>query len=186
MRICKNLIWALVVALFAGCAPSGNQQEGQLAERDTTKKDWALVIHGGAGTISKDKPDSVVKAYKNDLSEALSVGEEILKNGGTSLDAVENVINYLEDNPRFNAGKGAVFTHDGDHELDAAIMVGNTTNAGTITGVTTVKNPISLARMVMEKSKHVMFAGSGAEVFADEMGVERVEQDYFHTQSRYE
>lgn len=186
MRIYKNLIWALVVALFTGCAPSGNQQEGQLVEQDTTKKDWALVIHGGAGTISKDKPDSVVKAYKNDLSEALSVGEEILKNGGTSLDAVENVINYLEDNPRFNAGKGAVFTHDGNHELDAAIMVGNTTNAGTITGVTTVKNPISLARLVMEKSKHVMFAGSGAEAFADEMGVERVDQDYFHTQSRYE
>jgi len=149
------------------------------------KKDWALVIHGGAGTISKDKPDSVVQAYKADLSEALSIGEEILREGGSARDAVEQVINYLEDNPKFNAGKGAVFTHDGEHELDAAFMVGNTREAGAITGVKTVKNPISLARLVMEKSKHVMFASEGAEKFADEMGVERVDQEYFYTEHRY-
>lgn len=182
----KNLIWALIVALFVGCAQSGNQQRTfEDVQQDATKKDWALVIHGGAGTISKDKPDSVVEAYENDLSEALSVGEEILKNGGSSLDAVENVINYLEDNPRFNAGKGAVFTHEGAHELDAAIMVGNSREAGTITGVRTVKNPISLARIVMENSKHVMFAGDGAEEYASEMNVERVNQDYFYTENRY-
>jgi beta-aspartyl-peptidase (threonine type) len=182
----KNLIWSLVFVLFTGCAQSGNQQDMQQAvQQDTTKKDWALVIHGGAGTISKDRPDSVIKGYQDDLSEALSVGEEILKNGGSSLDAVENVINYLEDNPRFNAGKGAVFTHEGDHELDAAIMVGNSREAGTITGVRTVKNPISLARLVMENSKHVMFSSDGAEEFASEMGVERVNQDYFYTESRY-
>lgn len=179
----KQLIGILTVALLMGCAQSdGTQNESQ---RDTTQKDWAIVIHGGAGTISKDKPDSVVQAYKHDLDKALSIGEEILKKGGASIDAVEKVINYLEDNPRFNAGKGAVFTHDGSHELDAAIMVGDTRNAGTITGVKTVKNPISLARLVMEKSKHVMFAADGAEKFADKMGVERVNQDYFYNESRY-
>lgn len=150
------------------------------------KKEWAIAIHGGAGTISKDKPDSVVQDYESDLNEALSIGKEILANGGTALDAVEKTINYLEDNPKFNAGKGAVFTHDGEHELDAAIMVGNTRQAGAVTGVKTVKNPISLARLVMEKSKHVMFATGGAEQFATEMGVERVDQEYFYTEHRYE
>lgn len=170
----------LAVLLMVGCA----QESG--SEQDTTKKDWAIVLHGGAGTISKDLPDSVKQSYMDDLGEALSIGEEALANGESSLDVVEMVINYLEDNPKFNAGKGAVFTHEGTHELDAAIMVGNTQNAGAITGVTTVKNPISLARMVMENSKHVMFAGEGAEEYADEMDVERVNQDYFYTEKRYE
>ena len=183
MRFGKQIIGMLVAVLVVGCTQPGDQQ--QSTERDTIKKDWALVIHGGAGAISEDRPDSVKKAYKADLDEALSVGEEILKNGGSSLDAVESVINYLEDNPRFNAGKGAVFTHDGGHELDAAIMLGNTREAGTITGVRTVKNPISLARDVMENSKHVMFAADGAETYADEMDVERVNQDYFYTEKRY-
>lgn len=179
----KQLIGILVAALVLGCAKTDDQQ--QSTDRDTTKKDWAIVLHGGAGAISKDKPDSVKKAYKAALDSALAVGEGILQDGGKAIDAVENVINYLENNPRFNAGKGAVFTHDGGHELDAALMVGNTRNAGTITGVRTVKNPISLARMVMEESKHVMFAGDGAEEFADKMEVERVNQDYFYTEDRY-
>jgi beta-aspartyl-peptidase (threonine type) len=183
MGLIKHFAGIVIVALLVGCAQSDGGK--QVAKQDTVKKDWALVIHGGAGAISKDRPDSVKQAYLADLDEALSIGEEILKNGGTSLDAVEKVINYLENNPRFNAGKGAVFTHDGEHELDAAIMVGNTREAGTITGVKTVKNPISLARMVMENSKHVMFAAEGAEKYADEMGVERVNQDYFYTESRY-
>lgn len=178
----KYFIGLLTIVVFVSCTQSSGEET---SKQDTTQKDWALVLHGGAGTISKDKPDSVVKAYKQDLNEALSIGEEILKNGGSSLDAVESVINYLENNPKFNAGKGAVFTHDGDHELDAAIMAGNTREAGTITGVTSVKNPISLARLVMENSKHVMFAGEGAEKYATEMGVERVNQDYFYTESRY-
>ena len=135
--------------------------------------------------MSKDMPDSAKQAYQADLNEALSIGEEILKEGGSSLDAVEKVIMYLEDNPKFNAGKGAVFTHDGSHELDAAIMAGHSLNAGAVTGVKTVKNPISLARLVMEHSKHVMFAGEGAEQYADEMDVERVTQDYFYTERRY-
>lgn len=178
----NNMIWALVVLLFAGCTAG----ESSDIEQDTTKKEWAIVIHGGAGAISKDKPDSVKQAYKEDLDEALSIGEEILANGGSALDAVESVINYMENNPRFNAGKGAVYTHEGRHEMDAAIMIGNTREAGTITGVTTVKNPISLARKVMEESKHVMFAGEGAEAFADKVDVERVPNSYFDTKARYE
>jgi len=178
MKFWKPLIFVMAMGLMLGCSNTGNQQ-------DTTKKDWALVIHGGAGTISKDKPDSVVTAYQNDLNEALSIGEDILADDGSALDAVESTINYMEDNPRFNAGKGAVFTHDGGHELDAAIMVGNSREAGTITGVKTVKNPISLARIVMENSKHVMFAGDGAEEYANQFDLERVNQDYFYTEQRH-
>ena len=151
----------------------------------TKKKDWALVIHGGAGTISKDRPEAEKKAYKAALDSALAIGEDILKNGGKSIDAVEKVINYMENNSRFNAGKGAVFTSEGGHELDAGIMIGNTREAGAVTGVTTVKNPITLARKVMEESKHIMFSGPGAEEFAGQVGVERVNQDYFYTEGRY-
>lgn len=183
MGLKKQLIGVLAVVLLAGCMQSKGGNEN--LQRDTTKKDWAIVVHGGAGAISKDKPDSVKQAYRAAMDSALTIGENILKNGGKSIDAVEQVINYLENNPMFNAGKGAVFTHEGGHELDAAIMVGNTRNAGTVTGVRTVKHPISLARLVMEKSKHVMFAGEGAEEFADRMGVERVNQKYYYTEDRY-
>lgn len=169
--------------LFAGCA--GENGNGD-ASSDTEQKEWALVLHGGAGVISQDLPDSVKEGYMNSLEEALVIGEDILREGGSAEDAVEQVINYLEDNPRFNAGKGAVFTHEGGHELDAAFMVGNTREAGAITGVTTVKNPISLARKVMENSRHVMFSGEGAEEYADQMEVERVNQDYFFTEHRHE
>lgn len=175
----NRIVGLLVLTLTIGCTQS------EPGAQDMQKKEWALALHGGAGVISKDLPDSVKQGYMDDLNEALGIGENILADGGSALDAVEQVINYLEDNPKFNAGKGAVFTHDGGHELDAAFMVGNDRNAGAITGVTTVKNPISLARMVMENSRHVMFAGEGAEEFADEMGVERVNQDYFYTEKRY-
>lgn len=179
MKLVQLALSALIGIAMINCNNPAEEQNNQ------QKKEWAIAIHGGAGTISKDKPDSVVKAYKDDLNEALAIGKEILKNGGSALDAVEKTIIYLEDNPRFNAGKGAVFTHEGEHELDAAIMIGNTRKAGAITGVKTVKNPISLARLVMERSKHVMFATGGAEQFATEMGVERVDQEYFYTESRY-
>lgn len=181
----KRCIWILGLLLLAGCAQQEDNQNAEISPADTTQKEWALVLHGGAGVISKDMPDSVKQDYQQDLDEALSIGEGILKEGGSALDAVEQVINYLEDNPKFNAGKGAVFTHDGSHELDAAIMVGNTRSAGAITGVKTVKNPISLARLVMENSRHVMFATEGAEQYAGEMDVERVNQDYFYTERRY-
>jgi beta-aspartyl-peptidase (threonine type) len=172
-----------VLGLIVGCA--GSSGESGSSGEDIQQKEWAIVLHGGAGVIPKDLPDSVKQSYMNDLNQALSIGEEALRNGEPALDVVEKVIRYLEDNPKFNAGKGAVFTHEGAHELDAAIMVGNTRQAGAVTGVKTVKNPISLARMVMEHSEHVMFAGEGAEAFASEMGLERVDQDYFHTEHRY-
>ncbi len=178
MGLGKKFIGLLAVLIVVGCTQSDAQQENK-------QKEWALALHGGAGAISEDRPDSVKQAYFDDLDEALTIGEDILSNGGSAEDAVEKVINYLEDNPRFNAGKGAVFTHDGEHELDAAFMVGNTREAGTVTGVKTVKNPISLARKVMETSEHVMFATEGAERYADKVGVERVDQDYFYTESRY-
>ena len=183
----KGLITVCVLMLAIGCTGNGNQETNQAEEGNSNmeKKDWAIVIHGGAGAISKDKPDSMKKAYMNDLDEALTMGEDALRNGEKAVDVVEKVINYLEDNPKFNAGKGAVFTSEGGHELDAAMMVGNTRNAGAVTGVKTVKNPISLARMVMENSKHIMFAGEGAEEYAGKMGLERVNQDYFYTEGRY-
>ncbi|TVQ02828.1 MAG: isoaspartyl peptidase/L-asparaginase [Balneolaceae bacterium] len=146
---------------------------------------WALALHGGAGTISPDMPDSLKQQYYDGLQQALRVGEIILKDGGSALDAVEMVVRNLEDNPLFNAGRGSVFTIDGKHELDAAIMDGSTLAAGALTGLTTVKNPVSLARIVMEESPHIFFSGPGAEEFANQTGVERVENSYFHTETRY-
>ena len=178
------LTMLLSAVLVAGCAQNADQQKDN-ENGDMNKKEWAIVIHGGAGAISKDKPEEMKTAYKAALDSALTMGETALKNGEKGVDVVEKVINYLEDNPKFNAGKGAVFTSEGGHELDAAIMVGNSRKAGTITGVTTVKNPISLARKVMENSKHIMFAGQGAEEYAGKVGVERVNQDYFYTEGRY-
>lgn len=148
--------------------------------------EWALALHGGAGAISQDMPDSVKEQYYDGLEQAVRTGQIVLRDGGSALDAVEQVVRNLENNPLFNAGKGAVFTIDGTHELDAAIMDGSTLQAGALTGLTTVKNPVSLARIVMEESNHIFFSGQGAEQFADETDIERVENDYFSTQSRYE
>ncbi|NOZ04294.1 MAG: isoaspartyl peptidase/L-asparaginase [FCB group bacterium] len=146
-----------------------------------------IAIHGGAGTILKENmsPEKE-EAYRSKLTEALLVGYEILKEGGSSLDAVEKAINILEDSPLFNAGKGAVFTNSGTNELDASIMDGKTLNAGAVAAVKHIKNPISLARLVMEKSPHVMLAGEGAEVFAEKQGVKPVAQDYFYTARRWQ
>jgi len=180
-NIMIRFIFLLYLSLFTAISFVNS-----LSAQDTVEKNWALALHGGAGTISKELPDSIKQNYFDALDEALVLGEKILKEGGSSLDAVEQVINYLEDNPLFNAGKGSVFTSEGKHELDAAFMHGNTLKAGAVTGVTTVKNPVSLARKVMEESVHIFFSGAGAEKFADEMAVKRVENDHFHTQRRYE
>jgi beta-aspartyl-peptidase (threonine type) len=126
------------------------------------------------------------REYRAGLEKALKVGYEILQGGGSSLDAVEKAIRVLEDDPQFNAGKGAVFTSEGVNELDASIMDGKSLKAGAVTGVRRVKNPVSLARLVMEKSPHVMLAGSGAEAFAKEQGVELVDSKYFFTQERWD
>jgi len=151
------------------------------------KRDFAIVIHGGAGTIlKKNMTDEREKEYRAKLEEAVKTGYDILKNGGSSLDAVTKTINVMENSPLFNAGKGAVFTHEGKNELDASIMDGKTLNAGASAGTSTVRNPIDLARAVMEKSPHVMLSGKGAEEFASEQGLEIVDPSYFFSQSRYD
>jgi len=144
---------------------------------------WAIALHGGAGVIAKHTPNA--PEYLAALKEALTLGIEVLKNGGTSLDAVEVVTRYLEDCPLFNAGKGSVLTNDGVYELEASIMDGKKKGCGAVTGLKTVKNPISLARLAMEKTRHIFLSGAGAEKFADLMGVDRVTQDYFYTEKRY-
>jgi len=146
--------------------------------------EWAIAIHGGAGSIPRDIPDEERQAYVDGLTVALDRGVEVLRSGGGALDAVERVVLTLEDDAHFNAGRGAVFTHEGRHELDAAIMNGRDRSCGSVAGVTTVRHPIHLARLVMERSKHVFLAGPGAEAFAVEMGLEPVDNSFFDTEKR--
>ncbi len=147
---------------------------------------FAIAIHGGAGTIEKSNmTPALEKQYRKELESALQTGYGLLEAGGSALDAVVSVIATLEDSPLFNAGKGAVFTSDGHHELDAAIMDGKTLNAGAVAAVKRIKNPILLARAVMDKSPHVMLMGNGAETFAREQGFSFVENDYFYTEKRF-
>lgn len=147
---------------------------------------WALVIHGGAGIVTRDRMTPEKEArYRAGLAQALEAGTQILKKGGAALDAVEAAVKVLEDNPLFNAGRGAVFTDQGKHELDAAIMDGRTRAAGAVAGVTRTRNPIALARVVMEKSGHVMLAGPGADAFSVSEGLEQAEPGYFSTPERW-
>jgi L-asparaginase / beta-aspartyl-peptidase len=152
-------------------------------EKAADKKRFAIALHGGAGQSPKD--DSAAAVEKS-LAKALEIGTEILKKDGTSLDAVEQVIRFLEDDPLFNAGRGAVFNAAGQHELDASIMDGRMLGCGGVAAVRTVRHPISLSRLVMEQTKHVLLASDGAEKFADEMGtkIERVPNNWFTTEKR--
>ena len=154
------------------------------AQQENNK--YTIVIHGGAGYFSKDSPEEFKQQYINDLTTALNIGKDILSKGGNSIDAVEKVINYLEDNILFNSGRGAVFTSDGKHELDASIMQGKDLSTGAVAGVTIIKNPISLARLVMEKTPHVLFAGKGADELGIELGVDIVPNSYFHDSTNYQ
>jgi beta-aspartyl-peptidase (threonine type) len=168
--------------------PSDNKAEVVLRPADAAAPAaarWSLAIHGGAGTIPKTMPEATRQEYIQGLTKALTLGRDILAKGGTSLDAVQAVVRLMEDDPHFNAGKGAVYTHEGTHELDAAIMDGRTLSCGSVAALKTVKNPISLARLVMEKSPHVFLVGDGAEAFATAMKVERVDPKYFDTEKRY-
>lgn len=150
------------------------------------KPEYAIAIHGGAGVILKENlSEEVEKAYMNILDSALTVGELVLAKGGASMDAVESVIRIMEDCPLFNAGKGAVFSHEGYNELDAAVMDGSNLMAGAVAGVRNVKNPITLARKVMTNSSHVMLSGKGATDFAREQGLEIVDSTYFFTERRW-
>jgi len=147
---------------------------------------FALVIHGGAGDMNKSEMSPAIQnEYTEVLNQALHVGDSILRNGGTCLDAVEKTIMVLENAPLFNAGKGAVLTHEGIAELDASVMEGASLKAGAIAGVRDIKNPIRVARAVMEKSEHVMLSGAGASQFAREKGYEMVDNSYFITEKRY-
>ncbi len=158
----------------------------QKSNQDKSDK-FALVIHGGAGTILKSNmTPEAEKAYRAALQQSLQAGYTILKNGGNALDAVEAAVKVLEDDPLFNAGKGAVFTHEGKNELDAAIMNGKNLAAGSVAEVTIVKNPITAARAVMEKSEHVMMVGRGADEFAKQQGLEIVDPSYFYTEARWQ
>ena len=145
---------------------------------------WALAIHGGAGVLSKNTPPDKVKEYEVALQAALQHGRDRLAKGDAALDVCESVVRMLEDDPHFNAGKGAVFNEKGEHELDASIMDGSTLQCGAVAGVRTIKNPISLARLVMTKTPHVLLMGDGAEQFATTQGVERVPNTYFDTEHR--
>jgi beta-aspartyl-peptidase (threonine type) len=151
----------------------------------TAAQDWKLIIHGGAGVMERATmtPDRE-KAIRSGLDAALRAGSEILARGGSALDAVEAAARVLEDDPNFNAGRGAVLTYEGTVELDASIMDGRNRAAGAVTGVTQTKNPISLARAVMEKSQHVFLAAPGADAFAREQGLEQVSPLYFLTPER--
>jgi beta-aspartyl-peptidase (threonine type) len=175
-----------VLLLLSACrSPEGPAATPAVAEPTAAPRpDWAIAIHGGAGTIARDKPAAEVQEYRDALTAALRRGSEVLAAGGTSLDAVEAVVTMMEDDPHFNSGKGAVYTAEGTHELDASIMDGSNRAAGAVGAVRTVRHPILLARGVMERSPHVFLVGDGAEAFADTLGLERVENSWFDTERR--
>lgn len=177
---------ALLIFLFIAGCKSGNEAAEKKTFPAENKQEWAIVIHGGAGGITRERiTPEVDRQYREALQEALDTGIDILKNGGTALDAVEKTINVMEDNPLFNAGKGAVFTHEGRNELDASIMDGSNLAAGSVACVTDIKNPITAARYVMTNSKHVFLTGAGASEFAKEQGLEIVTPSYFYTEDSY-
>ena len=150
-------------------------------------KKYTIAIHGGAGTILRtNMTNEIEQKYKMALNESILAGENILLNSGLAIDAVEAAIRSLENNPLFNAGRGSVFSHEGEHEMDASIMNGKDLMAGAVAGVKNVKNPITLAKSVMQHSNHVFMAGQGAEVFAKQLNIEMAPNEYFFEQMRYD
>ena len=150
-------------------------------------KKFAIAIHGGAGTILRSAlTDEKERAYRAGLQEALEAGMSILSRGGKSLDAVQAAVESLENCPLFNAGKGSVFTNDGRHEMDASIMEGSTLRAGAVAGVHQIKNPVALARAIMDQTEHVMLSGAGAEEFANRAGIKTENDEYFFNQFRFD
>jgi beta-aspartyl-peptidase (threonine type) len=185
----KNTITMLAMVTLMSSLFNASISSAQTipATPNASSKPFTLVIHGGAGTISpKNITPEIEAQYRASLDRALKAGYAILEKGGTSTDAVVAAIKIMEDDPLFNAGKGAVFTNDGKNELDASIMDGKTGLAGAVAGVTTIKNPITAARAVMDKTKHVMLIGPGAEKFAATQNLELVDPSYFFTQHRWD
>lgn len=174
----KKTIIFTILLLALGCTTFNSNNDSQKA---------ILVVHGGAGSLSTDlMSDSLQQAVEDKIAGALLAGRKHLVEGGNSLEAVRIAVNILEDSPLFNAGKGAVFTHEGTHELDASIMDGQTGQAGAVAGVKNLKNPIDAAWAVMKHSNHVLLSGRGAETFAVNRGLDTVSQDYFFTQKNFE
>ncbi|MCT4643752.1 MAG: isoaspartyl peptidase/L-asparaginase, partial [Carboxylicivirga sp.] len=166
----------LLFVLITACQGNQNQPE-----------DWAIAIHGGAGNMDRANfSDEDILHYKAALSEALDIGKKALNGGQSAVDVVELVVKNLEDNPLFNAGKGAVFTNDGRNELDAAIMDGSNLNAGAVAGIGDIRNPIGAARLVMDQSPHVLLIGKGASLYASQNGIEMVDSSYFFTEKRWQ
>ncbi len=164
---------------------AASSSEHKSTKHSVEKVEYAMVIHGGAGTIlKKNMTEEMEQSYVATLNEALDTGASVLSKGGSALDAVTEVIKLMEDSPLFNAGKGSVFTNAGTNEMDASIMMGIDQNAGAIGGVTNVKNPITAARKVLENSEHVLLTGQGAELFAEQQGCEMVDPSYFSTERR--
>jgi L-asparaginase / beta-aspartyl-peptidase len=184
----RTKIFSLLIILLlaiSGCSNRNSSQPYASTPWSVSKLEWAIVIHGGAGVITREKmTPEMDKEYRAALATALATGRKILKDGGSALDAVEMTVRVMEDDPHFNAGKGAVFTHDGMNELDAAIMDGSNLAAGAVTCVTDIKNPVSAARKVMTNSIHVLLSGTGASQFAKEQGLEIVPPEYFRTERR--
>ncbi|MEJ2593932.1 MAG: isoaspartyl peptidase/L-asparaginase, partial [bacterium] len=177
MKSIIHIIPLLVLLFLSACA----------AKRSEPPPDYVLVIHGGAGTILKENmTPELESAYLDKLDEALEAGRVILSSGGNSLDAVTAAVLVMEDSYLFNAGKGAVFTAEGTHEMDAAIMDGKTLQAGAVTGVHNIRNPILAARAVMEHTPHVMLSGKGAELFAQKRGIVMEDSVYFFNQRRFD
>ena len=185
-RLLLLIVPILGLAVMSVSAIAAENSKENTMQSNSQHKKFALVIHGGAGVVSRDSiPEADAKLMHVDLNKALDAGYEVLSKGGDALDAVTAAIVILEDSPWFNAGKGAVFNAEGGHELDASVMEGHTRRAGAVAGVTTIKNPILLARSVMEESEHVMLAGEGAEKFADmQKDIQRVDPKYFDTDKR--
>ena len=179
---------ALLLAAL-GCASAGPGAPPPPAapeDAGVPRIEWGLVMHGGAGTITPSSmTPELERQYRQTMEEAMRAGHAVLRGGGGSLDAVVAAINILEDSPLFNAGKGAVFTAEGTNSMDASIMYGPTLAAGAVAGVTRVRNPIDLARLVMEQSPHVMLIGEGADTFAASVGLEQVDPAFFFTERRW-
>ncbi len=184
----RNALRVCVLAgMVAGAAVSMAGQEPVVQPVGQAAPHWTIVVHGGAGVIERSAlTPAGDAAYRASLATATEAGAKVLDRGGSALDAVEATIQMLEDDPLFNAGRGAVFTSEGKNELDASIMDGSNLKAGAVAGVTRTRHPISLARAVMEKSPYVMMIGSGADAFAARVGLEQVDPSFFFTESRWQ
>ncbi len=187
MKTIQTITLVVLSIFWLQSCTKDTKQKSSNTTGSQEKPAYVIAIHGGAGVMSRDKmTDSLQMAYTSKLQEALDTAKMILTNGGTALEAVERTIQVLEASPLFNAGRGAVFTHDGHNEMDASIMDGSNLNAGAVAGVGDIKSPIEAARYVMTNSDHVLLSGKGASDFARSQGLEIVDSSYFFTERRWQ